>query len=577
LRTLGLNISGYIASAALVADADILAAGCEERYSRQKRDRGFPTRALRDALARSGLTSGDLDGVAVAWNPSRNLRRNLNLLWEANSSRGKYLTYVPNNLATALDVEPDDQTTQQILGLDVTYLDHHLAHAASAAFTSPWDHGAVVTVDAFGEEDTLTIGSWQGGTIRIAERVKFPHSVGSFYSFFTEFLGFQPDADEYKVMALGAYADPGEGARLLERVRTLYTLDVKDGRLRYELDLNRFEHYVFHRPRDYGPLAAAVGLPARPAGGELDGRHYALAWALQRSFEDTILTVLRHARVVTGERRVALAGGCFMNSVANGKLEVGDAPFDEVHIPPYPDDSGSAIGAALYVNLNGRGGHGFARHNFFGPAVDGEGAARALARRKLPSHRVADPAEAIARLVADGHMVGHAAGGMEFGQRALGNRSIFADPRDPKVRDKVNEHVKRREWFRPYAASILADHVHEVFEAPPGFQSLFMEKVRPVRQAWRERIPGLLHADGTVRVHTVDAATNPRLHAILLAFQRLTGVPLLLNTSFNVAGMPIVCTADDALDCFFGCGLDALVLDDRVVRKSAAVVQEPPA
>lgn len=571
MRTLGLNISGYIASAALAVDADLVAAGCEERYSRVKRDRNFPVRALRDALSRAGLTASDLDGVAVAWNPSRNLRRNLNLLWDANTFRGKYLTYVPNNLATALDVEPDDQTTQDILGLRVTYLDHHLAHAASAAFTSPWPSGAVVTIDAFGEEDTLTIGTFRDGRIDVAERVKFPHSVGSFYSFFTEFLGFQPDADEYKVMALGAYADPAEGAKLLERVRTLYTLDVQNGRLRYELDLNRFEHYVFHRPRDYGPLAAAIGLPARPAGGPLDGRHYALAWALQRSFEDTVFQVLRHARAVTGERRVALAGGCFMNSVANGKLELGDAPFDEVHIPPWPDDSGSAIGAALYANLAGRGGHRFVRHAFFGPEVTGPRAAEALTRRKLASSRLADPAAAVAERVAAGDIVGYAAGGMEFGQRALGHRSIFADPRDPQVRDKVNEHVKRREWFRPYAASILAERVHEVFEAPAGFQSLYMEKVRPVRALWRERIPGLLHADGTVRVHTVDAATNPRLHAVLTAFAGLTGVPLILNTSFNVAGMPIVCSADDALDCFFGCGLDTLVLDDRLVQKGAVL------
>jgi carbamoyltransferase len=179
--------------------------------------------------------------------------------------------------------------------------------------------------------------------------------------------------------------------------------------------------------------------------------------------------------------------------------------------------------------------------------------------------------------VADGAIVGYAAGAMEFGQRALGHRSIFADPRDPQVRDKVNEHVKRREWFRPYAASILAERVHEVFEAPEGFESLFMEKVRPVRAEWRERIPGLLHADGTVRVHTIDPATNPRLHAILVAFLRLTGVPLILNTSFNVAGMPIVGTADDALDCFFACGLDALVLDDHLVQKGTAVLQEPAA
>jgi len=576
MHVLGLNISGYLSSAALVRDDEVLGAACEERYSRHKRDRAFPERSARDALARAGLTPADLDAAAVAWNPARNLTRGLNLFYEANASRGKYLAYVPNQLAIGLGLHPTEITEQNVLGARVAYVDHHLAHAASTCFTAPFDEGAFVIIDAFGEEDSLTLGVFAGSHIDIRERVRFPHSLGAFYSAFTELLGFQSDADEYKVMALGAYADPAQGERALEKVRALHHLDVSGERLRYALDLNRFEHYIFHRARDLTLLGEAVGVPPRAPGDEIGPQHFALAYGLQRSFEETVLAVLGHVRRVTGKDALAVAGGCFMNSVANGLLEGPDAAFRHVHIPPYPDDSGTAVGAALFAAHQDRPRTArHLRHNFFGPDVGD--AAAAVARRKLASAPVDDAPATVARLVAQGSIVAVAAGGMEFGQRALGHRSIFADPRNPAARDVVNQHVKRREWFRPYAASILAEHVHEVFEAEPGWEALFMEKVRPVRAAWRERVPGILHADGSVRLHTVDRATNPRLHAILTAFHALTGVPLLLNTSFNVAGMPIVCSADDALDCFLGSGIDALVVGDRLLTKGTVLGTEPPA
>lgn len=570
MHVLGLNISGYISSAALLDSGRIVAAAPEERFSRIKRDRAFPTLAIRDCLRRAGLARQDVDVVAIGWNPERNLGRDLRLMNEANRLRGKYFTYVPNALAGVLGDPPRESSQQMLLGRRLLYVDHHMAHAASAAFTSPWDSGAVVTIDAFGEEDSLTIGRFRGNRIEVLDRVRFPHSVGAFYSYFTEFLGFSQDSEEYKVMALGAYADPDRGRALLERVRTTYHAGSKDGRIRFEMDLARFDHYLFHRAHEFGPLGEVLGMAPRHRDDALQADHFALAWALQAAFQDIVDTVLAHARIVTGEPRVALAGGCFMNSLANGRLERPDAPFAAVHIPAWPDDSGTSIGAALYASLRDTDTpRQEVRHSFFGPTVDGAEAEEALRQRKIPYSRVADPADAVADLVSRGEIVGYAGGAMEFGQRSLGHRSIFADPRDPGVRDKVNEHVKRREWFRPYAASILAERVHEVFDAPAGFESNVMEKVRPVRAAWAERLRGLLHADGTVRVHTVEERTDPETTAILRAFERRAGVPLILNTSFNVAGMPIVCRPADAIGCLFECGMDSLVLGDLLVRKAA--------
>lgn len=568
MRTLGLNISGYISSAALVESGRIISAACEERFSRSKRDRSFPAQTIRWCLAQSRLSLDDVDRVAVAWNPSRNLSRSLGMLKEANRSRGLYLSYVPNELASQFGLVPEAQAAQQLLGRDIVYVDHHLAHAASACYSSPWEHGAVATVDAFGEEDAITLGRFQGGDIQVLQRVAFPHSMGSFYSYFTEFLGFQADADEYKVMALGAFADRDEAERLLDAVKSTYRMGSVEGRLDFQLDLSLFDFYLFHRPHDFTALARRLGFGPRHKDDPLEGRHYALAWALQQSFEDQMFTVMRHLKTLTGESHVAVAGGCFMNSVANGRLALARDLFESVHVPPYPDDSGTAMGAALLAS--GRAldePRAASRHNFFGPTLTASLAAAALDRRKLGFEKLANKPEAIARRLEQGEILGYGYGAMEFGQRALGHRSIFADPRIPDIRDQINFHVKGREWFRPYAASILADQVSTVFDVPENFEALFMEKVAQVRPEWAEKIPGILHADGSVRLHTVDPETQPDLHAILRAFHDLTGVPLVLNTSFNVAGMPIVCTAEDAIGCFFACGLDSLVLDDLLVTK----------
>lgn len=576
MKTLGLNISGYITSAALVEDGEILAASCEERFSRKKRDRAFPLLAAKDALERTGLRPDELDAVAIGWNPGRNMSRDFDLRSSANRLRAEYLAYVPNAMARLLGGPPGETTIQEVLSRRVIYVDHHLAHAASTCFTSPWESGAVVTIDAFGEEDSLTVGRFAGNNIEVLERVRFPHSLGSFYSYITEFLGFRADSDEYKVMALGAFADPKESERVYKRMRSLYRIGSEGRHLRFELDLSRFDFYLFHRAHDFGPLSEILGLKPRGVEDALISSHFAVAAALQRCFEEIVKTVLLYAKSLTNESRVALAGGCFMNSVANGKLEGEDAIFQEVHIPPYPDDSGVAIGAALFVNLNGSDARRREyRHNFFGPEVTSAEAESALARYKIPSLRLVNPHKTIARLIAEGEIVAYAGGAMEFGQRALGNRSIFADPTDPDIRAKVNERVKRREWFRPYAASVLAEKVDEVFEAPKGFHAYFMEKVRRVRPEWADRIRGILHADQSVRLHTVSEDTNKDLYELISEFERLKGVPLVLNTSFNVAEMPIVCDVEDAVVCFFSSGLDSLVIGDRLVRK--AFMQTPMA
>ncbi len=568
MKILGLNISGYISSAALASDGRIVAASCEERYTRIKRDRAFPSNAIAHALDAGGCSPEELDAVVVAWNPSKNLHKNLGLLQEANRARAKYLTYVPNELASWFDEESSQETELRLFGKPLVYIDHHLAHAASTCFTSPWDRAAVVSVDAFGENDTLVIGRVENGTITFDTRIGFPHSLGSFYSYFTEFLGFCGDADEYKVMALGAYADPDEAAELAKNVAKTYTADISGDELVFEMDLNLFDHYLFHRSHDFSALSRLLGMAARRPNDLLEPRHFALAHAVQYHFEKILDAILSFAAKTTGESLVCLSGGCFMNSLANGKLARECRHFKDMHIPPYPDDSGTAIGAALYGQFHSKPGkHRFERHNFFGPQETTETFEALLSQRKIPFLRLDDPAAELAERLERGEIVGHVSGPMEFGQRALGNRSIFADPRLPDVRDKINESIKNREWFRPYAASVLAEEAAKVFDVPKGFRSDFMEKVVPVRSEWAERIKGLLHADGTVRLQTVEKQTNPRLYAMLRHFFKRTGVPLVLNTSFNVKGEPIVLDGAQAIRTFYSCGLDTLILDNLCIVK----------
>jgi carbamoyltransferase len=337
-----------------------------------------------------------------------------------------------------------------------------------------------------------------------------------------------------------------------------------------ELDLSYFCYYYVDKQRTMytSKLVELLG-PERRNGDALEQRHYDIAWALQSVFEETFGHLLAHLSAVTGESRLALAGGAAMNSVYTGKIHQ-VTPFQHVFIPSCPDDSGVSVGAALHVNSMATTGseRHVCEHNYWGPSYSSEEIEETLRKYKIRGRRHPDIERVVARMLSEGNLIGWFQGAMEFGQRSLGNRSILADPRDPKSKERVNAAVKYREGFRPFAPSVLEERAAEYFDIPRGVAVPFMEKVFPVRPTKRGVIPAVVHHDGSGRVQTVSKGTNPRFYELIRCFGELTGVPLILNTSFNLNGEPIVCSPTDAVRTFYSCGLDALVLGDTLVLKS---------
>jgi len=561
---LGLSAIGFDTSATLLVDGRPVFACQEERLVRQKRTRAFPMAAVRAALAHAKLGSRDVDAVAVSWNPGINLEA----FNAAQSMRHRYLGEVlysvPSHLLT-LEREPRvAMTTQRFEFLDghettVHFVTHHATHAASFLM-SPFEEAAVMTVDAFGENQCTTFSRGAGNRLEPVWSQEFPHSLGSFYSTFTEYCGFKPQSDEWELMGASAYGNP---RRFLEPVRSLVNL-LDDG---FELDLKCFNHYQFHRPGYATPkLTERLGLPPNERDRPLDEAYYDLAAAAQRVAEEIYFHLLRRLHERTGLERVVLAGGVGLNSVANGKV-TSETPFREVWIPPVPDDSGGSIGAALYVDCQVMG-HPRSyemRENYLGPGYDDDQIEAVLRRFNLRYERLDDPPEAAAERIAAGKILGWFQGRLEFGDRALGNRSILADPRDPEMKNRVNAIIKYRELFRPFAPAILAERVDDYFTG--AAPTPFMEKVFPIRPDRHKQIPSVTHVDGTGRLQTVTREQNAAFHALIRAFEARTGVPVVMNTSFNLRGEAIVCAPEDAIRTFYTSGLDALVLGSFLLEK----------
>lgn len=561
---IGLSI-GYNTSSALLLNGDVAFAVEEERLIREKRTRKFPIRGVQEALKRSGLGLEDVDAFAVAWNPAINLEP-FNL---AQSMRtrymGEFLYSVPNYLMTLKD-DNSALLTQQVVEfmdqekLNIYYVTHHLSHAATFFF-SPFERAAIMSIDGFGEKDCVLFAEGKGNQLRTLWTQEFPHSLGSFYSAMTEFIGFKPDNDEWKLMGASSY---GDRDRYYDKLRKTIHLKDSGG---FELDLSYFNHYQFHRPLLYSPkMADLLDLQPNERDNPLTQEYYDLSAAAQRITEEVYFHLLRHLHELTGLDDVVLAGGVVYNSVANGKI-LQETPFKNAFIPPVPDDSGGALGAAFYM-----------RHqvwkqpreyvmtsNYFGPGYSDDEIESQLKTLKLSYVGLDDPAQSAAELVAAGKIVGWFQGRLEFGDRALGNRSILADPRDPEMKDKVNNTVKYREPFRPFAPSALADKIDDYFiDAVPA---PYMERVFPIRPEKQAEIPAVTHVDGSGRLQTVTEESNPLYWRMIDSFHKITGVPLVLNTSFNLKGEPIVCSPQDALRTFYSSGLDALVIGGFLVEK----------
>ena len=446
--------------------------------------------------------------------------------------------------------------------IETHFITHHTAHASSFFF-SPFDEAAILTVDAFGEKQCATFFAGSGKTLTPVWDQEFPHSLGAFYSTFTEYCGFQPQSDEWKLMGASAYGDPD---RLFSKVRSLVDLRASGA---FALDLEYFNHYQFHRPGYFSArMTDLLGFPPNPLDHPLEDRYYDLSAAAQRVMEDIYFHLLNALHEKTKCRAVVIAGGTALNSLANGKI-FERTPFREAFVPPVPDDSGGSLGAACYAHcvIRGRDRSYVMRNNYLGPGYGDDEIRSSLEKYQIPHRELADPAMSAAEQIAQGKIVGWFQGRLEFGDRALGNRSILADPRDASMKDKINACIKYREAFRPFAPAILSEYADEFFVN--AHSAPFMERVFTIRPDKRAAVPAVTHEDGTGRLQTVTRDQNEIFHRLIAHFHSLTGVPLVVNTSFNLKGEAIVCSPEDAIRTFFTSGLDSLFLGPFLIEKHA--------
>jgi carbamoyltransferase len=585
---LGINAYHADSSACILVDGELVAAAEEERFRRLKHWAGVPTLAMSYCLDEAGVELGDLDHVAINRDPRSSFRKKVAYTLRRRPSP-RLVAERLRNARAWFDVEamlrqvaklPDRASDGAFTGT-VHRVEHHLAHLASAFYASPYDEAVAVSVDGFGDFASTAWGFGRGADLTLDGRVYFPHSLGAFYQTITYFLGFHHYGDEYKVMGLAPYGEPVYAEELQKIVRVQ-----PDGSFR--LDLAFFRHHrvsTSYQWLDQTPHSEAMHSdelvrllgPARAPDEELTQRHKDIARSAQVVYEEAFFALLEalHGRYRCDA--LVVAGGCGQNSVANGKLYE-RSPFTRAYFPPSPPDAGGAIGAAAYVwhHLDGAERRPIGRSAFLGPSFSNEYAERlladsesVLAERGARVQRMSSEAELCGRVVdaiASGRVVGWFQGRMEWGPRALGNRSIVGDPRRADMKQILNEKIKRRESFRPFAPSVLRSDVTEWFETDDDVP--YMSKVFVIREDKRSLIPAVTHVDGTGRLQTVEAADNPRYHALISAFRDLTGVPMILNTSFN-ENEPIVCTPEEALDCFLRTSMDVLVLNDVVVQRTS--------
>jgi carbamoyltransferase len=571
MNVLGINAYHGDVSAALVRDGALVAAVEEERFRRVKHWAGFPAESIRSCLAMGGIEASDIDVFAVSRDPKAHLwrkalyafrrRPGLSLIRDRARNRSR-LADLPSEIAAAFSL-PESHVSERL-----RWVEHHPAHLASSFFVSPFEESAVAAVDGFGDFVSTSFAMGRGPWLDVLDRVFFPHSLGLLYLAITQYLGFPKYGDEYKVMGLAPYGKPD----LVEEIRKLLTLEPGG---RFTLSLPYFRHWSEGVSMTWdegeptiGPvysekLVRLLG-PARRPEEPVTPRHEAIAASLQVVFEEAYFHVLNALHERTRSRRLCLAGGCAMNSVANGKIRA-RTPFEEVFIQPASGDNGTALGAAFYVwnHLLGKP-RGFEmRHSYWGPAFENAGLDDSPRRFERTEELVAWTAEQIA----SGRVVGWFQGRMEWGARALGNRSILADPRRADMREILNVKIKLREKFRPFAPSILEERLGDYFEG--AVTDPFMIQVYPVRPEKRALIPAVTHVDGSGRLQTVSRETNPLYWSLLRAFEKRTGVPVLLNTSFN-ENEPIVHQPQEALDCFLRTDMDILVIGNRALEKKRA-------
>jgi len=560
---LGLNDSNSAAS--IIQNGKLIAFAREERFNRIKFDDAYPTNAVNYCLKEAGVNLKEVDHVVFAWNPGHELEP------QDSSAAVRYhkhfLHYIPNNLIRHIG---GDKINKRITGvsqeirflegnIDLHFLPHHHCHAASSFLVSPYDKAAILTMDAYGDDITAEFFIGEGNKITSLSKTMFPHSMGQVYAGITQYLGYRANSDEWKVMGMASYGEP----EYYDQFAKIIRFDRERGTFR--LDLNYFMFYVWH-PRRYSDEFIKAFGPERYPEDELEERHLNIAASFQKRVEDVILEMCNYLYEKTEINTICLAGGVAMNSKMNGRILM-ESPFESVWVQPSADDAGCSIGACFYYwhQVLGKERSFVMDHDYWGPGYSNEEIKQALDDSLVKYEYFEDIEKEAAQALVDNKVICWFQGKMESGQRALGNRSILGDPRDPEMKEKINKLVKHREWYRPFAPSVLEESQSNFFEN--SLSSPFMQLVLPIRKDKQSVIPAVTHVDGTGRLQTVQKNVNPRYWKLIDEFRKLTGVGIVLNSSFNDNDEPIVCSPKDAIRTFFGTGLHELYIGNYRVRK----------
>lgn len=590
---LGISCYYHDAAAVLLRDGQLIAAAEEERFTRVKHDYSFPHNAIRFCLEQAGTSGADLDYVVFFEKPFRKFDRILMTVLQTYPKswkvfRESMITWMLDKLWVGSVIESELGVPKE----KVLFCEHHLSHAASAFLCSPFDEAAILTVDGVGEWVTGTWGTGRGSDIRLAKQMEFPHSLGLLYSAFTAFLGFEVNEGEYKVMGMAPYGQP----RYVDKVWKVVQQN-SDGSFSLDMDYFCFHHStdrtfgrrfvdLFGEPRSprLQFFTEASGFPkyfGEPPANFRElcrlNQHYAdIAASIQCVTEELLVNMARRIHQQTGLKRLCIAGGVGLNSVANSRI-LRETPFEELFVQPAAGDGGGALGAALwaYNSLLGKPRSFRMDHAYWGQSYSANEIRSFLEQGSIPHRRIEDDDlllnQVVERLM-QGKVVGWFQGGFEWGPRALGNRSILADARNPAMKDIVNTKIKFREPYRPFAPSVLAEHAETYFDLPGAmhhYPARYMLYVVPVKESKHDTLPAITHVDGTGRLQTVFREYNSRYYQLIERFGQATGVPVLLNTSFNLKGEPVVNTPANAFNTFSKSEMDCLVLENFLVEKPA--------
>jgi carbamoyltransferase len=569
MNILGISCFYHDAAACLLRDGQVVAAAEEERFTRKKHDASWPRNAIEYCLRAGGITAKDLDAAGFYEKPLLKFERILqSALQGFPRSWGMFVKAMPVWLRQKLWIGSE---IRQMLGpgIPVYFLEHHLSHAASAFLVSPFEEAGILTYDGVGEWTTSVRGWGRGTELNLTHEIRYPHSLGLLYSVFTAHAGFEVNDGEYKLMGLAAYGQP----RYYRQVRDL--VDLRDDGS-FQLDMSYFAyHFSMHSMGT--KFLKVFGAPRQPEA-PMEERYADIAASIQRVTEEVMLAGAQAVRRETGIDYLCMAGGVALNCVANGRI-LREAGFRDIWVQPAAGDAGGALGTAVYLyHVLSREPRSYTMRNaYLGPAYSNEEIKSFLDANDIPYTELSDDdlVLTVGRLLAENNVIGWFSGRMEFGPRALGSRSILANAGHPQMKDILNEKIKHREPFRPFAPAVLLEETPRYFDFSPGQESPYMLLVADVRPEFRDLLPAITHVDGTARLQTVTAEENGLYYQMIREFYRLTGIPVIVNTSFNVRGEPIVCTPAEAYNCFSHTDMEYLALGNCLVPRDSKKILAP--